>query len=62
MPEIPNPSGKAPEIAKLDNIIVPPDFESFTEATIKYETPRAREARDVKLQMQPMSGCLRCSS
>ena len=45
MPEPPS-SGKKPEIAQLDEILAPPDAGNFTEATIKYEAPETRQARE----------------
>lgn len=47
MPEI-TPQGKEPRIAPLDEILAPPDAQNFTEATIKYEAPEARRAREVR--------------
>ncbi len=48
MPEIPKPTGKAPEIAELDAILAPPDAENFSEATVKYEVPETRWAREAR--------------
>lgn len=47
MPET-TPSGKKPEIEQLDEIFAPPDAQNFTEATIKYEAPEPRRAREVR--------------
>ena len=45
MPES-TPSGKNPENVRLDQILTPPDAENFTEATVKYEAPGTRQARE----------------
>ena len=46
MSETPKPPGKAPVIAELDAILAPPDAENFSEATIKYEAPETRRAKE----------------
>lgn len=46
MSEVPKTTGKAPEIAELDAILAPPDAENFSEATIKYEAPETRRAKE----------------
>lgn len=46
MPEIPLLPDKKPKIARLDEILAPPDAENFTEATIRYEAPETRRARE----------------
>ena len=45
MPEA-TPPGKKPENVRLDQILTPPDAENFTEATVKYEAPGTRQARE----------------
>ena len=48
MPEIPSSTSKKPQIAQLDEILAPPDAENFTEATLKYEAPGTRQAREAR--------------
>ena len=47
MPE-PLPPGKQPENVRLDQILTPPDADNFTEATMRYEAPGTRQAREAR--------------
>ena len=47
MPEEQTPP-KLPSVIALDQIIQPPNLESLTAATLKYETAGARQAREAK--------------
>ncbi len=48
MPEPMPPSEKKPENVRLDQILTPPTADNFTEATIKYEAPGPRQAREAR--------------
>ena len=46
MSDTPKPPEQAPKIAELDAILALPDAENFSEATIKYEAPETRRAKE----------------